>query len=393
MSKLMMGKSGFFTKKAMLITSGMKLREELGGCNSVNPVMYELKTKEHIRRLGGRYYRTPTMREFKILRGDETELLGQKIFVKSPCTCTSYSKGEGVCEHCYGPSLYHTNIGIDIGAYASAKSTNPVGQNILSTKHLLTTDSIRIEFDKKFDDLFTLSSNEVLINADNPNLKDYTLILIKDNVVTLSDLNEGSINEFVNIFHVRNDKTGEIYEFRDKNLTELFISPELHKEMGLSNGHKKTFELNLDRLDKDTRIFLIQIENNELTRPLYEIMGILDSKTKRKNMGVDVHDVSTVAQKMLDLFIISNIDMMAIHGEVMITPLVRSVSDILSRPNFARYSAAVDTQILTMSGALEKHPSPIIGMSFAYLERQLKSPLTYKKHGESFLDPFFRTRL
>lgn len=393
MNKLMMGKSGFFTKKSMLVTTGIKLSKKSGGCNSVNPIMYEIKSKDHLKRLTGRMYRTPYMRDFAILKGNETDLIGTTILMRSPTTCTSYSRGDGVCEHCYGPALYHTNRGIDVGAYASAISTNPVGQNILSTKHLLTTDSVHIEFNELFYTFFNLCSNEIVITNQNVNLSDYSLVIIKDNIVTLNELNEGSINEFVTIFHVRNEKTGEMYEFRDKDGIELFISPEFREYLELEKKHKKTYEVNLGTLPDNSTLFLIQIENNELTRPLYEIMGVLDSKKKREELGINDRDISAFTQRMLDLFIVSHINVMAIHSEIMITPLIRSIDDILERPNFTKYSAMDKTKVLTISSALERHPSPLIGMSFAYLERQLKNPLTFKKSGSSFIDSFYRTEL
>lgn len=397
MSKLMMGKSGFFTRKAMLVTTGMKLRNTPGPCNSVNPISYEIKTKEHFRRLTGRMYRTPQMREFQVLRGDETELIGTTIFVRSPLTCTSYSAGHGVCEHCYGPALYHTNRGIDIGSYASIISTNPVGQNILSTKHLLTTDSIKIEFsNENFDTYCKLVSNEIMVNTSNPDISDYSIIIIKDNIITLDELNEGAYNKYVHIFHIRNDITGEMHEFIDESGTELYLSPELQNMMGITKGKRQTgnyYELNLGKIPEDTSLFIIPIVNNELTKPLREIMNVLDSDAKRKKIGINDNDISKIAQKLLDLYITSNIGVMPIHTEVIATPLIRSKSDILKRPNFARYSALEDTHILTISSALEKHPSPIVSMSFAYLKRQLKSPLTFRKSGDSFLDPFFKTKI
>ena len=170
-------------------------------------------------------------------------------------------------------------------------------------------------------------------------------------------------------------------------MKEMYISPELKEAMRL-NKSKKINEIRFHDIPDDARLFLVQIENAELTKPLYDIMGLLNTKEKRSKLGVS--DINDLAQVMLDLMIISKINVMAVHSEVLLSPLIRSATDILEKPDFTKYSALDDIQMLTISGALEKHPSVLIGLSFQFLGRQLLSPLTFKKTGTSFLDPFFQ---
>ena len=222
-------------------------------------------------------------------------------------------------------------------------------------------------------------------------MNDYSLILIKENIVTLNELDEGEINEFLSIFHVKNNITGDMYEIREKDLKELYIAPELKDIMRKTKlKENKYYEINFMDIPDDIKLFLMQIENSELTKPLYSIMGLLDTKERRRELGIEtIHDL---AQTMLDLLIESKINVMSVHAEVLLSPLVRSISDILEKPDFKKYDALSDTQLLTVSAALEKHPSVLIGLSFQFLGRQLLNPLTFKKTGESFLDPFFKER-
>ena len=119
-----MGRSGFFAKKSMLSVSGINLNHDEESCGTVNPVKYEIKTKTHLERLIGRMYRPLTSRKYSILQGNETQLIGQSIYVKSPITCAC--PDNTVCSHCYGPLLYHTNKdGVCIGSYSGAIITNP----------------------------------------------------------------------------------------------------------------------------------------------------------------------------------------------------------------------------------------------------------------------------
>lgn len=387
-----MGKSGYFARKCMLLVSSMKLRDDEKSCRSVHPLQLEVKTEEHFRRLIGRNYRLPNQREYSILTNKDTHVIGKKIYLKSPMTCAS---NRGVCKDCYGPVLFHTNQGgVGIGSFAGAIITNPLSQAVLSSKHLLTTTSEAIEFNDDFNKFFSLNANEVTIKIDDDQyiIDDYSLLLIEDNIVTLDELNEGEINKFCTIFHVKNNKTGEIFEIRETTGKELYLSPELIDILSKTKRNKdKIYEINFIDIPDDQRLFLLQIENRELTRPLYKIMNLLDTKEKRADLGItNIHEL---AQVFLDLLIESKINVMSVHAEVMLAPLIRSMDDILKRPDFKKYTAMADTQMLTISAALEKHPSVLIGLSSQFLGRQLISPLTFAKRGESFLDPFYKENL
>lgn len=385
-NKNVMGKSGHFARMTMLLVSDIKLREDYKQCRSINPITYTVKTEEHLKRLVGRNYRLPTSQVYKEITKNDKHLIGKKILVKSPMTCASH---KGICCGCYGDMLFHTNQGgVGVGAFAGAIITNPVSQSVLSSKHLLTTTSEKIEFTQDFYNYFTLTANEITLSDDKDfSNEDYSLLIIGENIVTINELDEGEINEFVTIFHVKNNRTGEVFEIHEKDMKELYISPELKEVMKLSK-HKKINEINFNMIPDDARLFLVQIENAELTKPLYDIMGLLNTRDKRVQLGIE--DINDLAQTMLDLLIVSKINVMAVHSEVLLSPLIRSVEDILEKPDFTKYSAMEDTQMLTISGALEKHPSVLIGLSFQFLSRQLISPLTFKKEGKSFLDPFFQ---
>lgn len=274
MNKSVMGKSGHFARKNMLLVSNINLRKDDKICNSVHPIRIELKTPTHLKRLVGRYYRTPGQHTYKLLTGDEKHLIGQTILIKSPITCASK---HGICRGCYGDVLFHTNKDdVGIGAYAGAIITNPVSQSVLSAKHLLTTTSEKMEFPEVFYKFFILSANEIMLNTDNDDieLSDYSLVIIQDNIVSINELDEGEINEFVTLFHIKNNNTGEYIEIFEKDGKDMYLSPDLISAMGINKKNKKVYEMNLIDLPDDIRLFLLEIENNELTRPLYSIMGL-----------------------------------------------------------------------------------------------------------------------
>lgn len=383
MNNNVMGKAGHFSRSIMLLCSGIRLRDDEKACNSVNPLRFIIKSPIHLKRFIGRYYRLPHQRTYSVLTGDEKNLIGKEILVKSPITCASK---HGICKECYG-ELYHTNRDISIGAFAGTKITNPVSQNVLSSKHLLTTISEKIEFNDEFYDFFTISANEVILNTtnDDVDINNYSLLIIKKNIGSIEQFDdESDYNNFITIFHIKNKKTGEIIEISEKTGKELFITPELMTII-LKHKNKEIYEIDLSKINDEMRLFVLEIENNELTKPLYNIMKLLN---KMDHIGCTTID--EVAQRMLDLLIESQISASSVHGEVIINPLIRRVDDVLKRPKFNKYIGDEDYQILTVAGALEKNPSVLISFSFQELGRQLTNPLTFKKKESSFIDPFYK---
>lgn len=382
-----MGTSGHFARKVMLISTDVKLRKDEMECNTVNFVTYEIKTKDHLRRLRGRNMITSPTTMVK-LKGNEDYLIGHKIHVYSPATCASR---EGVCKKCYG-ELFYTNRDLwSVGALAGAKTTNPMSQDILSTKHLLTTISERIDFNDEFYKFFSLISNEIIINNDTDddiNINDYILCINSEDIEAVEEFDETEYNHYVMQFYIKKKKSSEMIRIYEINGKEIYLSPAI--DAGLKSGRKNGdfIEIPFSILDDDEKLFSVIILNNELTKPLYEIMHVLDRKG---NLGCNT--ISEICQKMLDLFITSHINLDAVHAELLIKPLIRDRQDILKYPKFNTWKDEKDYQILTVSAALEKNPSVLISLSFQALARQLSNPLTYKKEGTSFLDPLFKERL
>lgn len=387
----------------MLISTDIRLRNDNKICRSVNGVRYTIKSKEHLQRLKLRYYVEHTGGKYKLLKGDEEELIGKTLFFRSPITCSSK---DGVCKVCYG-DLFYTNKDLySAGALSGTKTTNPISQNVLSSKHLLTTISQFIEFLGEFLKFFSILGNEVYPSSNTDiDLNEYNIVFNRSDIKTVEEYDETDFNYYVNVFYVKNRKTGEIFEMKETEGKDIHISPELGELLKkASNKPGDTIEVPFSKIDDEMRLFAIVIKNNELTAPLYAIMHALDVGDHNGAETID-----ELAQMLLDLFIESNNPLDAVHGEMLIKPLIRDAYDVLKAPNFnvfkynekpkegmtakERKALHKDYQILTLSSALEKNPSVLIGLSFQSLGRQFTDPLTYRKEGTSFLDPFFKEKL
>ena len=96
-----------------------------------------------------------------------TELIGKTIYMKTPITCTHPRRHEGyICSACYGKLMASLNCDIHIGKIAAAESADEIEQKLLSAKHALQTDTIRVEFDEIFYQYFELGNGQIGLNSD-----------------------------------------------------------------------------------------------------------------------------------------------------------------------------------------------------------------------------------
>ena len=129
------------------------------------------------------------------------------------------------------------------------------------------------------------------------------------------------------------------------------------------------------------------ILNQELTKPLYQLMDLLN---KEKKDDID-ETIDSMSNKFLDLLIESGIDANVIAAELITNRLIRSVQNKYDRPDFNEEKLE-PYEIYTIRRALEKNKSPLIGISFQNIKRQFYSDELYEeRNGTSFIDPFYWT--
>lgn len=383
-----MGKSGHMARLIILLASVVRLGD-VEDCGTLFGIRYTIETKAHLMKFVGRHYRFVNGREYHVIKGDEMHLIGKEIYVRSPMTCLGGEDGYTLCKTCYG-ELHHVNSDLySVGAYGSTKNAEPVSQSILSTKHLLSTDSYHITFSNPvFEQVMKVYSNEIEVgNGDE--VDNYNLIIKADDIHKVDkyadELEE--YNKYITKFYLENTMTGEVVEIVEDGGVKMFITPSLLPEV-MGNFKRGTFKMPLYEVKNNGTIFTVQIENDELTKPLYAIIDLLDKYNYRREEGIETLD--ELAQHMLDLVIVSKINADSVHSEIILRELLRSEENILERPDFSNYAGMSDVNILTLKDALGKHPSITISLSFQDLKRQFSRLLTYEKTGESFLDPFFK---
>ena len=172
------------------------------------------------------------------------------------------------------------------------------------------------------------------------------------------------------------------------------IYPKEDKELFITEAATELMEKNkgvipFAELDDDFKLFEMEIVNKELTKPLYELMGLLN---KNRPADSPYNEINAMGQKLLDTLIEAKIDAHAIASEILLNRLIRSVDDIYHRPDFTvdSWEDIEPYNIVTMNYALENNKSPLLGMSFQFIKRQLLSDDLYGERDEpSYIDPFY----
>ena len=388
MNAKMMGNAGYFGKKMEELSGTVVLSKTTRYCDTKHLVQYVIKTKKHLQKLAGKFYiESLADDDYRVLKSSDTDMIGKTIYVRSAATCNCGQ--DEICSACIGENAsLLMDIANGIGIFFSQEAGKDLEQNILSAKHLLTTDSEKIEFTKEFYTYFNIVSGEISLALPEGVSKDELAIVVDmDDVFKKEEYDDDSTyNTYISSgsFKLLNTSTGEVIEISIKNDKEIYIVSEAAKILRANNGMIK-----LKDVDDDMRIFEVIILNNELTKPLYELMNILDNN-KRNSM--DDVTIDSLSQRILDIFVDANIGAQMVSGELILNRLIRKPDNIMMRPDFS-YREMPDYEITTISRALEHNKAPLIGLSFEQLKRQLLNSNLSERTATSFVDANFYEKL
>ena len=389
LNKTVMGQAGNFGKLTLQLAKTLELSKTVTDCDTKHLVTITIHNKKMLKKFNNRYYRLGENDEFKLLDADnDTHLIGETIHLRSPITC---ALGDKVCAKCFGRTAgLNYDIAAGVSGFESEEITKELEQNVLSSKHLLTTNSEVLEFNEAFDKYFILSSGEVYPkieeNEDVEDIKRYAIYIPPNAIEKVDELDdESKYNTYIagGVFYVHNMDTGENDEIKLKNEgKEIFISDEALSLMRKGKGFIKFKDLS-----DDVTIFEMNILNNELTKPLYDMMGLLNRNRKEG----EPHTIDEVAQRFVELLVISGIKASSLAGECIINRLVRSDINTYDRPDFTQ-THLEPYSIITIRKALESNKSPGLGLSVQYLKRQLLSDeLVTERTGTSYIDVFLKS--
>ena len=366
-------------------------------CLSRNFIEFQVKTAKHLSMIKNRYYRFNPKGMEHIVDDTDKSLIGKTILLRSPMTC---SCGKSICRRCYG-DLYYTNININIGKIAAEILSSQLTQTLLSAKHLLETKIQAIKWNPEFSDYFDLNINAIKIIDDlDINLSKYFLV-IDPNDIYLENEEEDSIsfdedeneeilieddvdiyNEYVPYFYIKTP-TGEEIKFGSENgSNSLYISKELNtiiRKKAIPDDGKALVPLSALT---DITLFYVKILNNEISKTMNDIINIINKSSVTENLTKD-----QAMQSIVDLIIDGNLNIDAVHLEVILANQIVDAKNILKKPNWN--DPNVQYRIFSLDHALINNPSVIITLLYKDIGKVMYTPLTYSKHAPSFFDLFF----
>lgn len=381
-----MGKAGYFGKKVSELSRTVSMSKEKVDCDTKHLIKYEIKTKKYLSKLNGKFYKMhPDDEDYEVLSVNDTHLIGKHIYARGAQTCSCAPNK--ICARCIGTiANLNWDIADGISVFESQEMTKELEQKILSGKHLLTTRSETIEFSEEFYKYFTLSVGEISL-SEIGDFRDLALYVIPEEISKIEEFDDDSTyNTYINSgrFFIRNLKTKEDTEIKILKDKEIYISSEITKELRANKGIIK-----LKDIDPSTNIFEVIILNNELTKPLYDLMSLLDSDKKE---GMDEVNIDTVSQMVLDIFVESGLSASMVSGEILLNRMIRRADNVMKRPDFSKEEMP-DYYIYTITKVLENNESITVGLGFENLKRQLLNSNLDERTEPSFMDAFFKETL
>ena len=396
------GTSGQFARNLGLNNMDSKLFDDpLNDCCSNNFIKVEIKNKKSLSMFNNRYYRfTPNGMDHILRSKKDTHLIGKTLYFRSPITCASAAAGKGICYKCYGDLAYtlfdvKQNFGINIGRIASEILSSALTQKLLSAKHLLETAITKVTWCDEFSDYFEIVDNIIKI-APELDYKDYRLQIDPDTIelendedgdlIDDDDGSSGIYNEYITSFDVIRVSTGEEIHITNDKMEQLFITNELNAVIR-KKGEPLDGKISISFNElKESYLFVMQIENNELTKTLNKLLAILNKKPTTQSYP----SVSDLYQDLVDTTIEGGLDIAATHLEVILMNQIRDTEDIFGKPHWWEHNPPYN--IITLNEALTNNPSVVISLSYQKIKRLFYNPLTFRKNGPSFMDLFFMER-
>lgn len=401
MNKEHMGEAGYLSRNLVLLSRTLTLSKTVFDCGTKHLLPITVKDSTFLHRLENKWYCEHEGEPLKLIHYEDCKhLIGKRIKIRSLLTCAC---GNEVCHVCYGRDSHLVMNMPGMAIFNTEVFSEPVSQNILSTKHLLFTAANKITFSESFNKYFRYNAGDVYMKdkedwEDNISIANLKVRIEEGNCIPINNQDIQDYNTFGNHvespFYVYNTKTKEYDKIEIINYESMFIDAPSMKNFKIvsdkrTGKEKRYYEIPFEVLSNELegRLLSIDIKNNGLTDNLYMIMDLLGKNANKYD------DYSVLAQDFFETLINAGINLRIVQAEVILNRLIRDANDIYSRPNFREFKHP-EYKILNINQALLNTKAPTIGFSYQELKRQLLSDDIYEvKDGSSYLDPLYATKI
>ena len=401
MNKAHMGEAGYLARNLILLSRTLTLSKTVFDCGTKHLLPQTVTNNDYLHRLENKWYCENLGEPLKMIHYEDCKhLIGKRIWVRSLVTCALENE---VCHVCYGGDSHLVMNMPGMAIFNTEVYSEPVSQNILSTKHLLFTAANRIGFSDSFHKYFKYNAGDVFLKDkdewdDNVDTGHLSIRIEEGNVVPVNTQNIQEYNTFGNNIesplYVYNNKTKIYDKIELINYESMFIDASSMKYFKVvtekkSEGGKRYYEISFDVLSNELegRLMSIDIKNNGLTDNLYTIMGLLDKNAAK------YESYSALAQDFFETLMNAGINCRHVQAEVILNRLIRDKNNLYKRPDFSTYKDPEYT-ILSLNKALLNTKAPTVGFSYQELKRQILSDALYEEKDEgSYLDYMYSKKL
>jgi hypothetical protein len=375
------GESGEFARKLELNNQDTRLYPDPNYCcGTRNFIKVEIDSETKLRMYDLRYYRENPFGLDKFLDYKrDKHLIGKTLWFRSPMTCASAARGDGICYKCYG-DLAYTSKEVNVGQIAAEGLSSIYTQTLLSAKHLLESNIIKTEWSEGFHNFFTAFFNTVCIK-EGIIVKGYTMIIDEDIKVENED-DEIDYNYYINSFTIRDPQGVETKIFTKDADNLYFISDFLEFCLKNYNDDNTAIEIDMVDLFNFQSLFVMEIKNNELSQTMDKIKKLIDVKSVMKD-----YDKDSLLREFTNTNILGNITLNAVHFEVLLMNQIRDFDDELEKPDWNLPNASY--QILTLSNSLAHNPSITVRLQSTTPSKVFLDPNSRNLYKPSVDDLYF----
>ena len=355
-------------------------------CDTKNFIEVFIKDASWLSMYDKRYYKfDPDGPDYLLDKDRDIHLIGQTLYFRSPITCASYARGQGICRKCYG-NLYFVNRDINPGKIAAELLSSVYTQMLLSAKHLLESSVIEMKWNPEFYDLFNLNLNMISIDED-ANTAGMFMILDSGKFDSSEDDDDDTsgviYDEYTPSFDILYPD-GRRVTFHTADEDNIYLTEDLNKLLKSKKAREEdgVYTIAVDYLKTIPVVFTVKIQNKELQRTLERSKHIIDREKDTSSFTKD-----EIVREFITANADGGINVSAIHLEVILSNQMRDPNDILSPPNWHIRNAPY--KILTLGSSLNNSPSITVNLEFQRIGKTLVSPLSSKKHKPSVFDLYF----
>lgn len=358
-------------------------------CNTKNFIEVYIKDASWLSMYDQRYYKfDPDGPDYLLDKDTDSHLIGQTLYFRSPITCASYARGEGICRKCYG-NLYFINRDINPGKIAAELLSSIYTQMLLSAKHLLESSVVEMVWNENFDNFFEINLNMISLQEDI-DVSGMYMILDSNKFSNDEEDDEEEVDsagldysEYTQSFDIVYPD-GTVENFHTSNEDNIYLTEDLNRLLKSKKVDEEdgVYTIPMEALKSIPVIFTIKIQNKELQRTLERSKQIIGREKDTSTFTKD-----EIVKEFITANTEGNIHLQAIHLETIISNQVRDVDNILECPHWEIKD--VPYKILTLGSALTNSPSITVTLEYQKIAKTLVNPISVKKKKPSVLDLFF----